>query len=94
MADYPGTVEVVTFTLEEGDPGGGTITVTTRTPTGTDRTYTLGTDPELTNPTAGVYVINVPCPIGGTWRARFVATGGTREGADEFEWKIDKTSFT
>jgi hypothetical protein len=89
---YPGTVEVVTFTVAEGDPG-GTITITVRDPALVATSYVLGTDPEITNPDVGVYTIDVPCPISGTWAARFTAVGGTYEGADEITWGVLPSRF-
>jgi hypothetical protein len=89
---YPGTVEVVTFTIAEGNPG-GTVTITVRDPNGTRTTYTSGTDPQITHPSPGVYVLTIPCPLAGTWNARLVAAGGALAGAYEISWKVKTSAF-
>lgn len=91
---YPGTVKLVTFTIAEGDPTGGTIVATVRDPNGAKTTYTYGDDAELTKMATGVYQLRVPCALNGTWSARLVLAGGSLEGADEFTWWIASSAFS
>lgn len=68
------------------DPGG--VTFTTRDPAGTLVTYVFGVDPEVTNPSVGVYELRQgPLTLAGTWTYAVVGTGAV-EATLEGDWSI------
>lgn len=87
---YPGTVAVLTSTIEQGDAD--TIAIQVRASNGTITPYTISS-PEVAHPSDGVYVTSIPCDRGGTWKYRFVANGD-EAGADEYVWRILESGIT
>ncbi len=78
MADYDiGDTRNLSVTFSVGgsltDPT--TVTFKMKEPDGTETTYVFGTDPELTNPSTGVYTVSWPITQSGIHRYKFVATG-------------------
>ena len=81
-----------TFTL------GGTLTDPTAVtgtvidPAGVSTDYTVAGDPEMTNPSIGVYRIELIVTIEGVWEFRFVGTGTVNE-AEEGRFEVPVSSF-
>lgn len=85
-----------TFTDADGvaaDPT--TVVVKTRTPAGTETTYTSGSSATIVDTaTTGVWTFTFPAALAenGTYRVRFKGTAGL-EAAGEIEVKVNSTQF-
>lgn len=62
------------------------------TPSGTQTTYTYGTDAELVKSATGIYYVDVNCTEAGTWHYRFYSTG-TGQAASEESFKVKDSFF-
>lgn len=56
-----------------------TVTFYVRDPDGTITSYVYGTDPEITNPSVGVYILTLDAPnVAGSWHYRCAGTGAVK----------------
>lgn len=63
-----------------------------KTPSGTETTYTYGTDAALVKSAVGIYYVDVSITEAGTWHYRFYATG-TGQAAGEESFKVRDSFF-
>jgi hypothetical protein len=62
------------------------------TPSGTETTYTYGTDAALVKSATGIYYVDVSITEAGTWHYRFYSTG-TGQAAGEESFKAKDSFF-
>lgn len=82
----------VTFTLNSVLTDPTTVIGTVIDPTGVSTSYTVAGDTEMTNPSTGVYRIELIVGIEGIWEYRIVGTGVVNESA-EGRFEVPVSSF-
>lgn len=70
-----------------------TVTCTTMAPTGTEATYTYGTDSELTKQSTGDYTLRITATTPGRWRYRWLTTGSGTTVALEGSFVVQASAF-
>jgi hypothetical protein len=82
------------FTDAAGDPSNPTtVRCLVREPDGTETTYTVLTDPAVTNPSTGSYQLLVTADAPGIWTYRWEGETGTTTPVDEDTFVVMASAF-